>query len=130
VLIWGVFNQAVLEPGIWGKPRDLLAIDRIVREELPSVLEYLEGEVPGQGFLFDDVKDRHRGHLARDVVSQPWVRTTACRRGALATHGRVRRSRAGRSVVHATAALRGTPGAHTDRAAARRAGGTRRAAHR
>jgi glutathione S-transferase len=88
VLIWGVFNQAVLEPGIWGKPRDLLAIDRIVREELPPVLEYLEGEVPGQGFLFDDVRPgiadislatsfRNLGFARQRVDAERWPRTAA-----------------------------------------------------
>lgn len=53
VVVWGIFNKAVLEPGIWRKPRDLEAIARLVREELPAVLDYLEAEVPATGFLFD-----------------------------------------------------------------------------
>jgi glutathione S-transferase len=51
VIVWGVFHKAVLEPGLWGKPRDLEAIARVMREDLPGVLDYLEGQVPAGGFL-------------------------------------------------------------------------------
>lgn len=53
VLVWGVFRRAVIDPGIWGKPRDLAAIDRVLREELPPVMDYLERQLPETGFLFD-----------------------------------------------------------------------------
>jgi glutathione S-transferase len=56
VLIWGIFNKAVLEPGIWGQPRDLDAIERLMQQELPSVLDYLEEQVPERGFLLDAVR--------------------------------------------------------------------------
>src|SRR5512134_843078 len=52
VFIWGLFNQAVLGPAIWGKPRDLAAIKRVVDEEIPPVLDYLERQVRAEGFLF------------------------------------------------------------------------------
>jgi glutathione S-transferase len=42
----------VLEPGIWGRPRDLEALARVVREDVPPVLDYLEGVLPASGFLF------------------------------------------------------------------------------
>ena len=35
-----------------GTPRDLQAIERIVGEEIPPVLDYLESQVPREGFLF------------------------------------------------------------------------------
>jgi glutathione S-transferase len=53
VLIWKLFNEAVLEPGIWGRPRNLEAIDRTMREDVPPILDYLESQVPSSGFLFD-----------------------------------------------------------------------------
>jgi glutathione S-transferase len=52
VFIWGLFNQAVIAPAVWGTARDLQAIDGIVRNEIPPVLDYLESQVPGEGFLF------------------------------------------------------------------------------
>jgi len=56
VLVWGLFNKAVIEPGVWGQPRDLAGIARVAREELPPVLDYLEGQLPATGFLFDDTR--------------------------------------------------------------------------
>jgi len=52
VLIWGLYNHSVIEPAVWGKPRDLEAIRRIVAEDVPPVLDYLETQLPEQGFLF------------------------------------------------------------------------------
>lgn len=52
VFIWGLFNQAVIAPAVWGTPRDRQAIERIVREEIPPVLDYLESQAPSEGFLF------------------------------------------------------------------------------
>jgi glutathione S-transferase len=52
VFIWGLFNQAVIAPAVWGTPRDLQAIERIAREEIPPVLDYLESQLPREGFLF------------------------------------------------------------------------------
>jgi glutathione S-transferase len=52
VLIWGLYNHAVIEPAVWGKPRDLVEIQRIVAEDVPPVLDYLETQVPADGFLF------------------------------------------------------------------------------
>ena len=52
VFIWGLYNQAVIEPYVWNKPRDLAAIQRIVAEDVPPVLDYLETQLPGEGFLF------------------------------------------------------------------------------
>ena len=52
VFIWGLYNQAVIEPYVWNKPRDLAAIQRIVAEDVPPVLDYLETQLPAEGFLF------------------------------------------------------------------------------
>ena len=52
VFIWGLFDHAVISPAVWGTPRDRAVIDRIVREEIPPVLDYLESQLPAEGFLF------------------------------------------------------------------------------
>jgi len=52
VFIWGLFNHAVISPAVWGTPRDRAVIDRIVSEEIPPVLDYLETQLPADGFLF------------------------------------------------------------------------------
>lgn len=55
VFIWGLFNQAVIAPAVWGTPRDLAAIQRIVAEEVPPVLDYLESQLPAEGFRFGEL---------------------------------------------------------------------------
>jgi len=55
VFIWGLFNHAVIEPAVWGTPRDRELIERVVREDIPPVLDYLESQLPREGFLFGPV---------------------------------------------------------------------------
>jgi glutathione S-transferase len=52
VLIWGLFNHAVIAPAVWGEPRDQAVLDRLVAEEIPPLLDYLETQLPAGGFLF------------------------------------------------------------------------------
>lgn len=52
VFIWGLFDHAVISPAVWGTPRDRAVIERIVSEEIPPVLDYLESQLPREGFLF------------------------------------------------------------------------------
>jgi glutathione S-transferase len=52
VVVWRIFNEAVIKPGVWGKPRDLPAIERAVRDELPGAMDYLERVAPAEGFAF------------------------------------------------------------------------------
>ncbi len=52
VLIWRFFNQLVIRPFVWGEPTDEAVVERARREEIPSVLDYLESIAPPDGFLF------------------------------------------------------------------------------
>jgi len=52
VIIWQLFNRAVLGPSLWGETRDLAELERIRSVELPPVLDYLETQLPPSGFLF------------------------------------------------------------------------------
>jgi glutathione S-transferase len=52
VLIWGLFNQVAINPFVFGKPTDPEALRRTIEEDVPHVLDYLEGELPAEGFLF------------------------------------------------------------------------------
>ena len=54
VFIWGLFYQKFVHPIIWGAPGDQARIDRTVAEDLPREMDYLEGELPDEGFLFGD----------------------------------------------------------------------------
>ena len=52
VFVWGLYNHAVIAPSVWGTPRDAATIERIKQEDIPPVLDYLESQLPAQGFLF------------------------------------------------------------------------------
>jgi glutathione S-transferase len=52
VFIWGLFYQKFVHPAVWGEPGDQARIERTLAEALPSVLDYLEGELPAEDFLF------------------------------------------------------------------------------
>ena len=52
VFIWGLFYQKVVYPLVWGEPGDQARIERTLAEDAPSVLDYLEAQVPETGFLF------------------------------------------------------------------------------
>jgi glutathione S-transferase len=55
VFIWRLFNQLVINRFVWGEQVDRSIVDRAVNEEIPGILDYLEGLLPADGFLFGDV---------------------------------------------------------------------------
>lgn len=55
VFIWRLFNQLVIGPFVWGRPTDQAVVDRALAEDVPEILDYLERQVPADGFLFGDV---------------------------------------------------------------------------
>lgn len=61
------FNRVVIRI-MTGKPGDLAVADKAEREELPPLLDYLEGVIPPSGFLVDD-----RLTLADIAVACPFV---------------------------------------------------------
>jgi glutathione S-transferase len=52
VFIWRLFNQVVIKPYVWGEKTDRQVLARTLTEEVPQVLDYLERELPADGFLF------------------------------------------------------------------------------
>jgi glutathione S-transferase len=55
LFIWGLFYQKVVRPLVWGEAGDQARIDRSLNEDIPAALDYLEGELPASGFLFDEI---------------------------------------------------------------------------
>ena len=55
VFIWSIFNEAVVNPFIWQRPRDKDKIARAVAEDLPEVMGHLEQLAPASDFLFGAV---------------------------------------------------------------------------
>jgi len=52
VFIWRLFNQVAINPYVWGEKTDGEIVSRTLSEDIPAVLDYLEGELPAEGFLF------------------------------------------------------------------------------
>jgi ABC-type histidine transport system ATPase subunit len=46
VFIWRLFNQIAIRPSVWGEKGDREMVERTLTEEIPTVLDYLEGEAP------------------------------------------------------------------------------------
>jgi glutathione S-transferase len=54
LFIWGLFYQKVVHPAVWGEPGDQARIAKVLAEDAPAALDYLEGLLPEDGWLFDD----------------------------------------------------------------------------
>lgn len=52
VFIWRLFNQIAIRPSVWGEKGDRELVDRTLKEDVPTVLDYLESEAPADGFRF------------------------------------------------------------------------------
>lgn len=55
VFIWGLFYQKVVHPLVWGEPGDAARIEQTLTVDAPAVLDYLETQVPAEGFLFGEI---------------------------------------------------------------------------
>jgi len=60
---------------VWGKPADQDVVDKALREDIPSVLDYLEAELPSAGFLCSDISiaDVALGAIFRNAVMSRYV---------------------------------------------------------
>jgi glutathione S-transferase len=54
LFIWGLFYQMVVHPLVWGEPGDQQRIAKVLAEDAPAAMDYLEGELPEAGWLFGD----------------------------------------------------------------------------
>jgi glutathione S-transferase len=51
----GIFFQRFMVPNVFKKPVNEEVVNKIINEQLPPLLDYLEGEVPAEGFIFGDL---------------------------------------------------------------------------
>ena len=52
VFIWKLWNHIVLKPGIWGEKGDRELTARVLAEDVPAILDWLEAQAPAEGFRF------------------------------------------------------------------------------
>jgi glutathione S-transferase len=55
LFIWSLFYQKIVHPIVWGEPGDQARIETALTEGIPAALDYLESELPSEGFLFGDI---------------------------------------------------------------------------
>lgn len=86
VFIWGLFNQVAINPFVWGIPTDQEILDRTLQRDIPHVLDYLEAELPPDGFLCGELSIadvaiatffRNAAFARYRVDAERWPRTAA-----------------------------------------------------
>src|SRR5208283_3337819 len=55
VFIWRLFNQVAIKSAVWGEQTDKAVVEKTLRDDMPRVLDYLETQVPSEGFIFGSV---------------------------------------------------------------------------
>jgi glutathione S-transferase len=55
VLIWHLYNQLVIRRFVWGLPPEEAVLSKAINEEIPHVMNYLESQLPSQGYLFGNL---------------------------------------------------------------------------
>lgn len=93
LFIWGLFYPKVVHPFVWGESGDQKRIENCLSTEIPGALDYLEGELPERGYLFDEigVPDisiasffRNAGYAGFEPCPDRWPRTAGFVRRVLA----------------------------------------------
>ena len=92
VFIWGLFYQKVVRPIVWGESTDEARVEKTLNQDAPAVLDYLETQLPDQGWLFDsfglaDISVatffRNGFHAGFTIDEARWPRTAAFAERAL-----------------------------------------------
>ena len=96
VFIWRLFNQVAIRPFVWGEPTDRDLVARTLAEDVPQVLDYLESQLPPQGFVFGDISIadvsiacflRNAAFVRFGVDAARWPRTAGLVDRTLASEG-------------------------------------------
>jgi glutathione S-transferase len=94
VFIWRLFNQLAIRPAVWGEKGDRTQVARVLKEDAPAVLDYLEAEAPAEGFRFGtfglaDIAPacffRNAGFVRFQIDAARWPRTSVWMDRSLAT---------------------------------------------
>jgi len=94
-MIWHYYSQLVVRRFVWGEPPDEEVVRKAREEEIPAILDYLEPQIPGDGFLFGSVSIAdiavasffRNASYARYAVDQArWPKSSAFINRTLALH--------------------------------------------
>lgn len=87
VFIWGLFYQRFVRPAVFGESGDEARVERTLAEDLPREMDWLEGQLPAEGFLFGEAIGladialatffRNGAYVGVEPDSARWPRTAA-----------------------------------------------------
>ena len=86
LFIWALFYQRIVRPAVWGEPTDEERVAKALDEDIPAALDYLESELPPEGFLFGDIGAadisiasffRNAAYARFETDGSRWPRTAA-----------------------------------------------------
>ena len=86
LFIWSFFYQKVVRPLVWGEPTDEARVAKAEKEDIPAALDYLEGKLPADGFLFGEIGAadiaiasffRNGAYAGFETDAARWPRTAA-----------------------------------------------------
>jgi glutathione S-transferase len=86
VFIWRLFQPLAITPAVWGEKGDRAVVDQTLNVDAPAVLDYLETQVPADGFLFGEIGladislatfFRNAGFVRFSIDAARWPRTAA-----------------------------------------------------
>lgn len=86
LFIWSLFYQKVVRPAVWGEATDEERVRTAEEEDIPAALDYLETQLPADGFLFGEigVADiaiasffRNGAYAGFETDANRWPRTAA-----------------------------------------------------
>ena len=86
LFIWNLFYQKVVRPLVWQEPGDEDRIRKALDEDIPAAMDYLEGELPAEGFLFGEIGladiaiasfFRNGAYAGFEPDAARWLRTAA-----------------------------------------------------
>lgn len=55
VVIWQLFNQLAISRAVWGREPDQAVLQKTYDEDLPAIFDYLEAQLPEQGWRFGEL---------------------------------------------------------------------------
>lgn len=86
VFIWGLFYPKMVHPRVWGEAGDQKRIESSLSTEIPAALDYLEEQLPANGYLFGNIGladiaiasfFRNGSYAGFNPDAARWPRTTA-----------------------------------------------------
>jgi len=85
-IVWKLYQQLAINRHVWGKTPDEKIVSEALNQDIPHVLDYLESQVPREGFLFGSLMTadvaiatffRNAGFVRYTIDAQRWPLTSA-----------------------------------------------------